>query len=47
MIVTCYRCPKQICFCGKDEKRSHFALLFGWVLRGGRYLCAACGEVEP
>lgn len=40
MMLTCYRCPKQIAF--KGSSRDLFARLFGWVRKGGRYFCAAC-----
>lgn len=42
MILTCYSCPKQICFCGSN--RNLFARLFGWAMKGGRYYCTSCGE---
>lgn len=44
MILTCHACPRQLCFHG--SARDRFARLFGWVVRGGRYFCAACGEVN-
>lgn len=42
MILTCHTCPKQLCFCGSN--RSLFARMFGWVIKGQRFYCAACGE---
>lgn len=36
MMLTCYRCPKQIAF--KGSSRDLFARLFGWVRKGGALL---------
>lgn len=36
MILTCYRCPRQISFPG--SKRNLFARAFGWIVRGGALL---------
>lgn len=40
MVLTCYHCPSQIAFAGKNVKR--YAGLFGWHLRRGRYFCGWC-----
>lgn len=41
MILTCYRCPRQICFAGGNPKV--WARSFGWVIKaddkgGGAFL---------
>ncbi len=43
MTLTCYGCPVRIAFPG--SRRDHWARLFGWIERGGRYFCAACGAL--
>lgn len=40
MILTCYACPRQLCFAGSN--RRGMALRFGWSLTGERYFCTAC-----
>nr|WP_186363455.1 hypothetical protein [Rhizobium sp. ACO-34A] len=44
MILTCHDCPKQLTFPGSNRDR--FAILFGWVVKGGRYRCVSCAEVS-
>ena len=45
MILTCYKCPRQLCFAGSN--RDLYARLFGWLNRGGRYYCTSCrGEAK-
>lgn len=44
MMLTCYSCPRQLCFHGK--KRDVMAKLFGWLIRNGRYFCQSCSEEE-
>ena len=45
MIVTCYRCPRQIACNGGKRALERIARLFGWSinLAGGGYLCSSCG----
>ena len=33
MILTCYKCPRQLCFAGSN--RELYVRLFGWLNRGG------------
>lgn len=36
MILTCHDCPRQLVFSGSNRER--FAVLFGWLNRGGALL---------
>lgn len=40
MILTCYRCPLQLAFPGKNVR--HYLRAFHWARREGRYLCRWC-----
>lgn len=44
MILTCHDCPRQLVFSGSNRER--FAMLFGWLNRGGRFYCASCAEAD-
>lgn len=40
MIVTCSRCPRQLCFVARHLEVILAA--FGWRRRAGEFLCAEC-----
>lgn len=42
MILTCHDCPRQLCFRGSD--REGMARAFGWMRRGGGFVCGGCGR---
>jgi hypothetical protein len=40
MILTCFCCPLQLAFAGKNVRR--YARAFGWRKRQGHFYCGWC-----